>query len=105
MSANLHGLANGAVARAISAGRLVRSSFCEACGGRGDLRLISNMPIHLHHWSYDREYWLDVIPLCVSCHRRVHYGAIPEPRTGRMYPRRADLMAARRAAKAAAVSK
>ena len=22
-----------------------------------------------HHWSYEPEYWLDVIPLCRSCHK------------------------------------
>lgn len=25
-----------------------------------------------HHWSYDSEHWLSVIPLCTSCHRLIH---------------------------------
>lgn len=24
-----------------------------------------------HHWSYEPEHWLDVIPVCKSCHRKV----------------------------------
>ena len=27
---------------------------------------------HYHHESYDKEHWLDVIPLCASCHQRRH---------------------------------
>ena len=41
--------------------------------------------IHQHHWSYRPEHMKDTIPLCRSCHRRVHTGVIPEPRTGRVY--------------------
>lgn len=25
-----------------------------------------------HHWSYETEHWLDVVPLCRSCHRLIH---------------------------------
>lgn len=25
-----------------------------------------------HHESYEREHWLDVVPLCASCHKRRH---------------------------------
>lgn len=25
-----------------------------------------------HHWSYDKKYWLDVIPLCRQCHKDLH---------------------------------
>lgn len=25
-----------------------------------------------HHWSYEQEHWLDVIPLCRSCHDKLH---------------------------------
>lgn len=28
-----------------------------------------------HHWSYEKEHWLSVIPLCKSCHSRLHGGA------------------------------
>lgn len=27
---------------------------------------------HYHHWSYEPEHWLDVIPLCATCHRKEH---------------------------------
>ena len=51
----------------------------------------------LHHWSYEREHWLDVIPLCLSCHRKVHIGLLDEPRTGRRYVREeAEDISARR---------
>lgn len=39
----------------------------------------------MHHWSYEPEHRLDVIPLCTTCHAAVHRGNIPEPRTGRRY--------------------
>lgn len=29
-----------------------------------------------HHWSYDRNHWLSVIPLCRKCHRGVHTGLV-----------------------------
>ena len=31
---------------------------------------------HYHHWSYEQEHQLDVIPLCASCHKVLHT-AIP----------------------------
>lgn len=30
-------------------------------------------PLDGHHWSYDREHWLDVEWLCRSCHRNEHH--------------------------------
>lgn len=30
---------------------------------------------HYHHWSYEKEHWLNVIPLCKSCHHSLHGGA------------------------------
>lgn len=50
---------------------------CEICGGEGK--------IHRHHWSYEPEHADDLILLCVSCHRNVHAGRLPEPRTGKIY--------------------
>lgn len=41
-----------------------------------------------HHWSYAPEHRLDVIALCLGCHMRIHYGTLPEPRTGRIYDNR-----------------
>lgn len=69
-----------AVAKARKGGTLAAPAACESCGAAE--RLV------LHHWSYEEAHWLDVIPLCRRCHARVHTGALPEPRTGRMYPRR-----------------
>ncbi len=25
-----------------------------------------------HHWSYAPEHWLDVIPVCNACHKKIH---------------------------------
>lgn len=62
---------------------------CEVCGApermlptkRGGVRT----SILRHHWSYDPEHAADTIDLCDACHRKVHKGKIPEPRTGRVY--------------------
>lgn len=78
-----------AVAAALRAGTITYRRACEACGKstkRGSGRATGMV---LHHWSYAPEHWLDVITLCVGCHRRVHSGTIAEPRTGRVYSRRA----------------
>lgn len=58
---------------------LRRPAACEICGARSNL--------HYHHWSYRPIHALDVIPLCRSCHTRVHAGAVKEPRTGRTLKR------------------
>jgi hypothetical protein len=39
--------------------------------------------VALHHPDYRRAFY--VIPLCRSCHGKVHAGVIPEPETGRIY--------------------
>ena len=47
---------------------LERELMCAHCG-------TLKLPIHLHHLTYARigmEYHGDVIPLCKSCHRKVH---------------------------------
>ena len=36
---------------------------CKDCGKQAE---------HYHHPSYKREHWLDVIPLCLKCHRARH---------------------------------
>lgn len=77
-----------AVARAVKEGHLVHPSSCEACGSHFQgVHERSGRPsdIVLHHHSYAAEHQLDVIPLCRPCHQQVHSGAIPEPRTGRVY--------------------
>lgn len=54
--------AHAAVNAAVAAGRLVRPTVCERCGGGGK--------IEGHHADYDRP--LDVEWLCSRCHRRHH---------------------------------
>ena len=80
MSAAERGLmlaAHAAVSLAIVEGRLQSPTTCEACN-RPDRRSYV-----LHHHDYTLP--LDVIPLCGSCHQRVHSGKVVEPRTGRRY--------------------
>ena len=70
-------IARAAVAQAIRQGRMSRPSSCESCGATENV-------CH-HHWSYADEHLLDTIPLCRSCHGKVHAGSLVEPRTGRTY--------------------
>lgn len=71
--------AHAAVATAVRNGDLqpATSVACEAGCGR--------MAQCWHHHSYKPEHRLDVIGLCRSCHLKVHWGSIAEPRTGRVY--------------------
>jgi len=55
--------ANHAVERAIDTGKLVRPETCSECGNRGDIEA------H-HHKGYAPEHWLDIVWLCVFCHRK-----------------------------------
>ena len=86
--------AHCAVTAALARGDLPPPTVCEACGESPQprqraprfgivTRLTSQMVYHHHDYLLP----LDVIALCRSCHQRVHIGQIPEPRTGRMYPR------------------
>ena len=82
--------ANAAVSRAIREGRMGLPPACEACGV--PYRIIGTKgfaSVVWHHWSYEEAHWLDVIPLCRSCHGKIHTGGMDEPRTGRRYPKRA----------------
>ena len=80
--------ANGLVTNAIRRGIMARPSACEVCG----LANVSEIrkgrlwwPVLCHHWSYELEHVFDVIPLCYSCHKKVHAGSMPEPRTNMRY--------------------
>ena len=55
-----------AVLYAIKIGRLkpVSECICKECG---------NSAQEYHHESYAREHRLVVIPVCQSCHRKIHY--------------------------------
>lgn len=71
-----------------AASKLPLATECEVC--RRPQWVVANggPGVVLHHHSYAPEHHTDVIPLCQSCHRRVHAGTLPEPRTGRHYIRR-----------------
>lgn len=64
--ANQHKMkARQAVALAIRYGRLPHATdlACSACGARAQ---------EYHHKNgYERQYWLDVVPMCIPCHRRL----------------------------------
>ena len=50
--------------------------------GRGEIKQASTMPcsqecggmaMDYHHYNgYDKEYWLDVVPVCRKCHHKIH---------------------------------
>ncbi len=69
------GKAQDAVNNAIKGGKLKKANeyACKYC-------LVKNEPTYLkradeyHHWKgYAKEYWLDVIPLCTTCHGKADY--------------------------------
>lgn len=41
----------------------ISKCICQVCGSQAR---------EYHHWSYEREHWLDVIPLCIPCHKKEH---------------------------------
>lgn len=57
--------AHAAVKHEIRMGRLPRASelACATCGGGAEI---------YHHHSYERRFWLDVKPLCRTCHGEEH---------------------------------
>lgn len=57
--------AKAAVYRAVKQGLLpcISTQKCSRC---------DNQAQHYHHWSYERNHWLDVIPLCFDCHMKEH---------------------------------
>jgi hypothetical protein len=60
---HIHDLARRAVRYAVASGRMNRAAtfICVSCG---------NQAREWHHYlGYHRDHWLDVIPLCVPCHR------------------------------------
>ncbi len=56
--------ARSAVKHAVATGKLIKPKVCERCPG---VHLIQS-----HHWSYEKEHWLDVEWLCSVCHAREH---------------------------------
>lgn len=58
----IHRKARTAVYNAVRDGKLPRASMlqCSRCLGQAQQ--------YHHHNGYEKEHWLDVIPLCISCH-------------------------------------
>ena len=56
--------AHDAVKRAVKTGKLPRASSLTCKCGKA--------ATEYHHENYEREHWLDVVPLCRSCHKRLH---------------------------------
>lgn len=61
--------ANNAIYRAIKRGEIAPPSACECQDCKRPAAV-------LHHHSYERDHWLDVVPLCRPCHGIRH--AYPE---------------------------
>src|SRR5215469_76076 len=59
-----------AVRLAVKEGRLIKPVKCQVCN---QVRVLSG-----HHTSYRPENWLNVIWVCHSCHRTVHWQEEPE---------------------------
>lgn len=59
-----------AVWKAIRNGELLPPSShgCTHCDAQAEI---------YHHWSYKREHWLDVTPLCRICHGKEHHAYDP----------------------------
>lgn len=57
--------AQAAVTYAIKLSKIPRASACKCtnCGLQA---------CDYHHESYEKEHWLDVIPLCRACHKLIH---------------------------------
>lgn len=61
--------AREAVHRAIKSGRLIRPETCSRCGRDPGRTRNGKSQIHGHHHrGYAREFWLDVVWLCIQCH-------------------------------------
>lgn len=58
--------AKSAVSYAIEIGKLPRTNIlqCHYCPNKAKE--------YHHHKGYSFKHWLDVIPICISCHRKIH---------------------------------
>lgn len=59
--------ATNAIRYAVKCGRMVKATElpCHDCGKPAQ--------VYHHHLGYARRHWLDVIPLCKSCHTKRHW--------------------------------
>ena len=57
--------AKDAIQRAIKSGKLPRANALQcSCGERAKQ--------YHHHKGYDKKFWLDVVPVCISCHNNLY---------------------------------
>ena len=65
-------LATNAITAAVRAGKLPRPDalLCLPCFKKA---LIETAKHYHHYLGYNPKYWLDVIPVCVSCHYSIHH--------------------------------
>jgi len=61
----------------------VNMNACTICGSRNPDDNDGRVAVHQHHADYTNP--LFIIPLCGSCHKKVHNGSLDEPITGRNY--------------------
>ena len=62
--------ARGKLNKEVTNGNIKKLELCELCGESGN--------IEGHHWSYEEEYWTDVVWLCKPCHGSVHRESITD---------------------------
>lgn len=60
--------ASSAISNEVKRGRMVKATalVCCDCG--------ANAEHYHHHLGYARSHWLDVVPLCMKCHAKRHWG-------------------------------
>jgi hypothetical protein len=77
--------ARSITAQALLKGEIDNAHPCVVCLAPQASTPRGGKAVALHHPDYERP--LYVIPLCRSCHGKVHAGVMAEPETGRMYPK------------------
>lgn len=50
----------------VRAGYILRPTICSRCNAK-NIRIEAH-----HHQGYSREFWLDVVWLCIPCHKSIH---------------------------------
>ncbi len=81
-------LANAAIKQAVRVDRIMppaKACVCADCGKQAS---------HYHHESYEPEHWLDVVPLCASCHKIRHLTG--EMGNSKAIPDRVEIQASKR---------
>lgn len=84
----LHGRAHSRISNARKRGAIRDDAPCLACGAEQRTMRNGRRRVIQHHPDYARPDY--TIPICVSCHGKIHAGAMPEPITGRIYNQPGD---------------